>query len=64
MHPVPHVLRGLSEEIDGYLLLGGGVEGNNGKATVEVVFLWNTTEDNFRYVHDLCEREVRRETKR
>ena len=40
------------------------MEGNDGETTVEVVFLWNTTEDNLRYVHDLREREVRRERKR
>ena len=46
------------------LLLGGGVEGNDGEATVEMVLLWNTTEDELCYIHDLSQREVRRERER
>lgn len=61
VHPVPHVLWGLGEEINGLLLLSGGVEGNDGEATIQMMLLWNTTEDDLCYIHDLCKREVRRE---
>ena len=40
------------------------MEGNDGEATVEMVLLWNTTEDDLCYIHDLSQREVRRERER
>ena len=51
MYPVSHVLWCLCQEVESDLLLSDGVEGNQAKATVQVVAPWYTTEDN---LSDLC----------
>ena len=64
MDPVAHVLGRLGEEVDGLLLLGGRVEGNDGEAAVEVVLLWNATEHDLRDFNDLWKERGKQEGER
>ena len=47
----------LCQQVDGHLLLGGGVKGQDREATVEVVSLGHSVKHHLRDLHHLRDRE-------